>query len=345
MRILAVLAFAAAVLGSGLATASPDPLSAQSPRGRGPDEDAEEDRLVDDDIDAEDRLAMHVGAPPGTTDVHGESWISLVGLQRELLSGKNDVGAMVIVGLALDRLAGGPVHRIADPPHPESKPAPARTPTMPPALARDCVAAALRTLGLGADDERIDAMVARARSSALLPETRLRAMRLWDDANHTTTLSTTDGTNYYDAVGANLVLEVRLTWRLDRLVYAGDEPTLERIRLERQDARSRVATRTLDVLFAWQRARADVQEAPFESREALEAELRLSQSRATLDVLTGGWFSEWVGTQTGQTRGPQQAIPTATPGNETGGSEAGGSEAGETGAAAEKPKGARARSP
>jgi len=256
---------------------------------------------------------------------------------------------MVIVGLALDRLAErvhhlldtGAIHRIADPPHPAPKPpaTPTRTPALLPALARDCVAAALRSSGLGADDDRIDAIVERARSSALLPETRLRAMRLWDDANHTTTPSTTDGTNYYDAVGANLVLEVRLTWRLDRLVYAGDEPTLERLRRERQDARSRQATRTLEVLFAWQRARVDLQEAPSESREALEAELRLSQSRATLDVLTGDWFSEWVGGQTGETAEPQGALPAA------GRSGAGAVEAGEADGAAERLKGASARSP
>ena len=38
-----------------------------------------------------------------------------------------------------------------------------------------------------------------------------------------------DGSTLYDAIGANLVLELRLTWRLDRLVYAGDEATLLRV--------------------------------------------------------------------------------------------------------------------
>ena len=114
-------------------------------------------------------------------------------------------------------------------------------------------------------------------------------MRLWDDAAHATTLATTDDTNYYDAIGANLVLELRLTWRLDRLLYAGDEPTLERVRLERQDARARVATRTLEVLFAWQRAaRREARQAAAGSPEELEAELRAAEAEATLDVLTGG---------------------------------------------------------
>ena len=116
-------------------------------------------------------------------------------------------------------------------------------------------------------------------------------MRLWDDASHATTLATTYDTSYYDAIGANLVLEVRLTWRLDRLLYAGDEPTLERVRLERQDARARVAARTLEALFAWQRATAAEDSAAAATPEKTEAELRAAEAAATLDVLTGGWFS------------------------------------------------------
>jgi hypothetical protein len=158
-------------------------------------------------------------------------------------------------------------------------------------MARACVAAALRASGLGTDDARVDELVARARSSAWLPEARTRAMRLWNDAAHTTTLASTDTANFYDAVGANLVLELRLTWRLDRLLFAGDEPTLERIRLERQDARARLATRTLEVLFAWQRAVLGEEQAVPGSRDALESRLRAIEAQATLDVLTAGWFS------------------------------------------------------
>ena len=62
----------------------------------------------------------------------------------------------------------------------------------------------------------------------------MRAMRLMTDAARAATLATTDGTSYYETVGAHLVLELRLTWRLDRLLYSGDEPALERARLERQ---------------------------------------------------------------------------------------------------------------
>ena len=86
------------------------------------------------------------------------------------------------------------------------------------------------------------------------------------------------------------MLELRLTWRLDRLLYAGDEPTLERVRLERLDARSRLATRTLEVLFTWERATVELRQATTGSPEETSARLRASEARATLDVLTAGWF-------------------------------------------------------
>jgi hypothetical protein len=267
-------------------------------------QDALEDRFADGDFDEEDHAAFRLDrrrASPASSDLHGASWVSVLGFERQLLSGRNDVGGMVVVGLALDRIAAGSVHRIGDPPVPPAG-STSQVPPEPeqpepkaslaaPRLARKCVAAAWATAGLGADDARIDELMARSRASALLPETRLRAMRLWDDASHATTLATTDDTSYYDAIGANLVLELRLTWRLDRLLYAGDEPTLERVRLERQDARARVATRTLEALFAWQRAAVAEAGAVAGSPEKAEAELRAAEAEATLDVLTGGWFS------------------------------------------------------
>jgi hypothetical protein len=271
-------------------------------------ENALEDRFLDGDIDEDDHLAMRLADRGtglrtnrvGASDVHGESWVSLVGFTRELRSGRTDVGGFLVVGLALDRIGAGSTHRLADPPRPplpataSSSPA-AQTPAAPspvtPDLARACVAAALGASGLGMDDSRIDALMARARASALLPEMRTRAMRLWNDAAHTTTLASTDTASFYDAVGANLVLELRLTWRLDRILYAGDEPTLERVRLERQDARSRLAARTLEVLFAWQRAVVATGEAVPGSPAAAESRLRADEARATLDVLTAGWFS------------------------------------------------------
>ncbi len=167
-----------------------------------------------------------------------------------------------------------------------------------PSMARECVRAALRASRLDTDEERIDALAAKARASAWLPETRLRAMRLLDTTLRTTALTTTDGVDYYDSAGANLILEVRLTWRLDRVLYAGDEPTLERLRLEREQARAHLATRALEALFAWQRALSAREHAIPGSPEDVEARMRVAETRAVLDVMTDGWFTQ---------RGPEQA--------------------------------------
>jgi hypothetical protein len=305
-----LVGFLNALLVFDAARAHADPLF-------GSGQDALEDAFVDGDLDEEDHVAMRFGGHTGASDVHGQSWVSVVGFTRELMSGRNDLGGFLVVGLALDRIAVGPVHRLTEPPRrlrtpptvpsvpfptpapavptpaAAASPAPASRPVelVPPALARDCVGAALQASGLGVDDARIDALVSRARASAWLPETRMRAMRLWDNANNATTLASTDTANFYDAVGANLVLELRLTWRLDRLLYAGDEGTLERVRLERLDARSRLATRTLEILFTWERAVLEARQAASGSPEEQSAQLRASEAQATLDVLTAGWFS------------------------------------------------------
>jgi hypothetical protein len=273
------------------AWAEPPPHPAASP------EDAEEELLRDGDVDEDDRPALRLAGRTGTEDLHGESWLSLVGFARQLGSGKSDVGAGVVVAFALDRTAEGPVHVVADAPRQPSLPLSdeaalaAASVAGVARLARDCVLASWRASGIGVDDQAIDSLEGRSRLSAALPETRLRALRLFTDAQHLTLLAASDATNYYDAIGANLALEARFTWRLDRLLYAGDEPTLERLRLERQEARSRLGTRVLEVFFAWQRAGLDEADLPAGSRERRDAALRAVQARATLDVLTGGWFS------------------------------------------------------
>jgi hypothetical protein len=173
-------------------------------------------------------------------------------------------------------------------------------PGLTPRVARAAVEAAWRAAALDPDDARLDAIVARARWSAVLPETRLRAIR-YDDQRLSTDASL-DSSRLRDSTGANLGLEARLTWRFDRLLYADDEPAFERMRLERHDARARIAGRVLEALFHWQRAWLEVRWAQAASREAreppgrpsrdeVEASLRVLEAEATLDVLTNGWFT------------------------------------------------------
>jgi hypothetical protein len=159
------------------------------------------------------------------------------------------------------------------------------------ALARACVGAALRALGL-ADDARLDGLAARARSSALLPELRIRAMRSIDETGRVT-LSDVDPLRYTETGGATDWIEARVTFRLDRLLFADDEVAIERIRVERFELRSRVVARTIESLFEWQRAYALAREPGLGSDEHFAALVRELETAARLDVLTDGWFGRF----------------------------------------------------
>ncbi len=294
-----------------------------------------EDRLTDGDIDVEDLVSKTKVARSrdGSQDVRAGTWLSLGGIYR-IVNGKQDVAAVALLAVALDRVAQGKVHALGHaeardtiaatpfaegpapaapprrahglplPPAPVPVPAPAPAPPLAPApapppplqvtpaIARRAVAAAWKASGLGVDDARIDALVARSRLSAALPETRMRVMKVLTDSSKLGVIPTDTAT--YDLAGANLYLEARLTWRLDRLLYADDEPTLERTRMERVDARERLSGKVIDSLFQWQRALLAQHAAAAGSKEATDASVRLAEAEAALEVLTGGWFGRWL---------------------------------------------------
>jgi hypothetical protein len=278
-----------------------------------------EDRFLDGDLDVADLVeGTHVArSRGGSQQVRTGTWLT-VGSFFRVVDGKEDIGVLLIVNAAFDRFAQGPVHRLSRPEDDGSLvaaafadgPVPARavapsagspaTPAAPPLavtplVARHAVHAAWKASALGIDDSRIDSMIARARASAALPETRLRVMKVLDDSSQIGVIPTDAST--YDIAGANLYLEARLTWRLDRLLYADDEPTLERTRLERKDARERIAGKVIDSLFQWQRALIAQRGALAGSKESIDATLRLAEAEAALDILTGGWFGGWVAQQ------------------------------------------------
>lgn len=269
-----------------------------------------EDLLADGDIDAEDVVGRGtVGRAVARRAPGGETWLSLAGFTRRTLAGEREVGGFLVLGVPLDRLARAGTRAAIGPAVAGASAgaaasavvaAAAEIDGVTPKLARATVEAAWRVAGLGNDDARLDAIVSRARWSAVLPETRLRAIR-FDDQRLSTDASS-DTSRLHDSAGANVGLEARLTWRFDRLLYADDEPSFERMRLERHDARSRIAGRVLEALFHWHRAWLEVRWAQAASREAreppgrpsrdeVESALRVMEAEATLDVLTAGWFT------------------------------------------------------
>ena len=89
------------------------------------------------------------------------------------------------------------------------------------------------------------------------------------------------------------MLEARLTFRLDRLLFADDEVSLERVRIERSELRSRTAAKVLQMLFEWQRAYSLLQDPTLSSDDHFSAILREVEASAVLDVLTDGWFGRF----------------------------------------------------
>lgn len=246
----------------------------------------DEAREPDPSIDAEDLVGGALRERETSRGRPGaHAWVSFVGFSKTTAFGSRNTGAMLVVGFPFDRAARA---SIADSSKPEPR---VESPHTMPApltkeLARRAVTASWKAAGLGIDDGRLDAIVSRSRWSGLLPEARVRVIRYDDERLYA------DGTSdrVRDTTGANIGYEARLTWRFDRLLYADDEPAFERIRLERQDARSRIAGRVLEALFHWQRALVELRSVTPGTREEADASLRVVEGEALLDVLTGGWF-------------------------------------------------------
>jgi hypothetical protein len=160
-------------------------------------------------------------------------------------------------------------------------------------LARALVAEALRVSGSAAELRRLDAMAARSRAAASLPEVRLGAGTASDESQR---LSPTvnDPARFTRDGGRDVWLEARLTWRLDSAIFARDEIAIMRLRAQRQEESGRLAREVLEALVEWRKADL-VQRSPFalpEERDA--ASIRQFGAVAHLDVLTEGWFSRYL---------------------------------------------------
>lgn len=161
------------------------------------------------------------------------------------------------------------------------------------------VAAAYRASGLDHDAGR--GLAWRARLGGLVPWLSVRTAR---------------DTSWHDGdpdIGRGTTLEVRATWRLDRLVFDSRELGASSLERARRRDRRRLASRVIRAYFTWRRASALVSE---------RARDRADEAAAELDAVTEGWFSEAVAdarraASGGRTPCPPQprgaAAPAATP--------------------------------
>jgi hypothetical protein len=264
-------------------------------------------------------------------------WVSVSATDVLRTVGKSDFGAMLLLGIPLDRItvhdrtpvfAEGPAPPPATaPPSPPLKPPvqpkldvppPSTSQKLPPAdalpplripvkvtseVARAAVAAALHHAHLADPDTHIAAMATRVRNAAILPELRIRALREVDQGQ---TLSPTeyDPTRTTATGGISLWLEARATWRLDRILFADEEVALERLAHTRAEARAKLTARVLKLLFEWQRALALADNPAASPEENLTARLKAMEAAAEIDVLTDGWLARWRADHAAATRDP-----------------------------------------
>jgi hypothetical protein len=265
-------------------------------------------------------------APRLPSPRHAPVWVAIDTSLRRGPAGEVTAGAMLLLGLPLDRLRARDVRlpAFAEEPAPpdhdeppaleptagspaEPPPAPPRPPpraprpplripvVVTPEAARAAVDAALRKARLVDPDARFDAMATRARGAAGLPELRLRVLRSVDQGQ---ALAPTeyDPSRTTATGGTSFWMEARATWRLDRLLFADEEVALERLRHQRVEARARATARVLKLLFEWQRALALADNPAAAPEDNLAARLRALEAEAELDLVTDGWFTRWRAT-------------------------------------------------
>jgi hypothetical protein len=80
-------------------------------------------------------------------------------------------------------------------------------------------------------------------------------------------------------------IEVRLTWRLDRLVFRDDEPRIASEHLAQRRARTTLRQEVAAAYFRWRRAE-------LQRGAGDDAELDADAAFAEVDALTLGWLRE-----------------------------------------------------
>jgi hypothetical protein len=188
------------------------------------------------------------------------------------------------LGLAIElagmSIADADVDAVADvdaelaPAEPELEVAPAAdrravpgTPVVGPPIG-EVIAAASTAAGLDHDPTR--SFARRARLSGLVPWVAVRT-------GNTASWHDTD-----PDVGRGTTIEVRATWRLDRLAFDSRELAAASLGAARRRERRALASQVIQAYFSWCRA------------NMARSRTRAAEAAAELDAVTEGWFSRRV---------------------------------------------------
>jgi len=158
-------------------------------------------------------------------------------------------------------------------------------------IAQRAARIALKTAGISESDAEIEHLATRARASALLPEVRVMAKGTSAGPKDYISDTGTVATSYF---GPSYSIEGTLTFHLERLVYSGQEARLERLRLERVEARTRITQKVIDDIARWSKATAEERDSPEGTDQHADATARRVAAQMALDVWTAGWFSAYL---------------------------------------------------
>lgn len=143
--------------------------------------------------------------------------------------------------------------------------------------------------GVDRSEERIDSLIRREKAAGILPELRLRGAHGFDQSLALASVGALPGESTTRG-GSDLLVEARLTFRLQRFLVGDSEVSLERSRQTLLERAQDSLEDALDQLLIFRKASVLALAPDQTPEDVLEATLLAEGARIRLHVLTGGWF-------------------------------------------------------
>src|SRR5688572_27316471 len=179
--------------------------------------------------------------------------------------------------------------REASPPAVEAPRGPATGGEVPLELVREAIERAETAAGFMAALHRIASVGQRARWSGLAPELRLRGATGIDQTRSIDSAGVVPS-DETQRDGSDSLVEVRLTFHLERLLHSGQEVALERARQQLQSERAELRALIGQELVTYARALRRSRDESLDDEEREKLGFAAESARLSLFLLTDGWF-------------------------------------------------------
>ncbi len=164
-----------------------------------------------------------------------------------------------------------------------------------PSLMDQVLQEALKNSHFSNTNSAINQLKSASKTSALLPEIRFRALR---NTSEDLTMSPTE----YDpnrttvAGGISWGLDLRVGWKLDKLIFSDEHIQLEKMRKDLAEEKKKFQLEIIDLLSDWQTAWAMEHNSMATDEQIFANRLKRAKIESTLHLYTNGWFTKWVQT-------------------------------------------------